>query len=240
MNPAPRILLSCEHATHAVPRALAAKFRTPALRTALRSHQGWDPGAAEVARGLARRLRAPLQEGATTRLLADLNRSSHHPKVLGPWARTLPLRERRALLARWHAPWRRRFAQRLRAALVGGRRVLHLSIHSFTPVLDGARREMHVGLLYDPSRKAERALAIRLRRELRERAPQLVVALNRPYHGRADGHVTALRRLHSPARYAGIEIETRNDLLRTADAQAAFAQLYAEAVRAALSPRARA
>jgi predicted N-formylglutamate amidohydrolase len=237
---APRILLSCEHASHAVPREFAATFRTAPLRAALRSHRGWDPGAAGVARELARQLRAPLHEGRNTRLLVDLNRSPHHPRALGAWARTLPAAARRALLTRWHAPWRRAFARRVRAAAAGGRAVLHVSVHSFTPVLDGARRAMHVGLLYDPSRPAERALALALRRELRTRRPDLVVALNRPYQGRADGHVTALRRVHAPTRYRGIEIETRHDLLRGVAAQRAFGRLYAEALRAALTPRARA
>jgi len=240
MKPAARILLSCEHASNAVPREAAALFRARSMRAALRTHRGWDPGAVGVARTLARLLHAPLQEGRATRLLVDLNRSSHHPKVLGDSVRTLPLSDRRALLARWHAPWRRQFALRLRAAGAGGRPVLHLSIHSFTPVLNGARRSMHVGLLYDPARKPERALAIAMRRELRAHRPGLVVALNRPYHGRADGHIPALRRHHAPARYTGIEIETRNDLIRSAAAQREFARLYATALRAALSSLARA
>lgn len=240
MDAAPRILLSCEHASCAVPREFAAAFRSAPQRAALRSHRGWDPGAAGVAREMARRLRAPLHEGRATRLLVDLNRSPHHPRVLGAWARVLPAAARRALLARWHAPWRRAFAGRVRATTAGGGTVLHVSVHSFTPVLDGARRAMHVGLLYDPSRPAERALALALRRELRARRPALVVALNRPYHGRADGHVTALRRAHAPARYCGLEIETRNDLLQGIAAQRAFGRLYAEALRAVLTPRARA
>lgn len=237
MKTAPRILLSCEHASRAVPRAMLQHFRSPSLRGALTSHRGWDLGAAGVARALARELHAPLHEGSHTRLLADLNRSAHHPRVLGPWARELRGVERRTVLSRWHAPWRRAFAARLNAALAGGRSALHLSIHSFTPILNGERRTMHVGLLYDPSRSGERALAVALRRELHRLRPDLQVALNRPYHGCADGHVTALRRAHGPRNYLGMELETRNDLLRTATAQREFGLLYAAAVRGALSPR---
>ncbi len=237
MKTAPRILLSCEHASRAVPRAMLQHFRSPSLRGALTSHRGWDLGAAGVARALARELHAPLHEGSHTRLLADLNRSAHHPRVLGPWAQALGSVERRTVLARWHAPWRRAFAARLNTALAGGRPALHLSIHSFTPILNGARRPMHVGLLYDPSRTGERALALALRRELQRLRPDLLVALNRPYHGRSDGHVTALRRTHGPKNYLGLEFETRNDLLRTPAAQREFGRLYAAAVRAALSAR---
>lgn len=235
-----RILLSCEHATHAVPRAERARFATPTLRRALATHRGWDPGAAGVARELARRLRAPLAEGRATRLLVDLNRSAHHPRALGPWARSLPAAERRAVLAKWHAPWRRAFARRVSAAARGGRTVLHCSLHSFTPVLGGERRSMHVGLLYDPSRPGERAHALALRKALRAARPDLVVALNRPYHGRADGHAPALRRVHPASRYIGLEIETRSDLIRTPAQQREFGRLYAAAWRAVLSARDRA
>lgn len=231
----PRILLSCEHASNSVPAAERARFAAPALRRALATHRGWDPGAADVARGMARLLHAPLSAGRHTRLLADLNRSAHHPRALGPWARGIPAAERRALLARWHAPWRRSFAARVRAALAGGRPVVHLSVHSFTPVLHGARRSMHVGLLYDPARPGERALALALRRALRASRPGLVVALNRPYHGRADGHIPALRRRHPPHRYVGLELETRQDLLRSPADRLGFARLYAAALRSALS-----
>jgi hypothetical protein len=37
--------------------------------------------------------------------------------------------------------------------------------------------------------------------------PQLVVRLNYPYRGSADGLTTHLRRLHPNSDYAGIEIE---------------------------------
>ncbi len=228
----PAVLLTCEHAAHAVPPSLRRRFR--GVGGVLRSHRGWDPGAAAIARELAAELKAPLLRGRWSRLVADLNRSPDHPRVFSSFTRALPAAERARLLARWHAPYR------ARAAVLAGRAAgrglaLHLSIHSFTPVLRGERRPMHVALLYDPRRPGERALALALRRALRRLRPGLKCALNRPYSGRADGLTTALRRRFSPRAYLGMEIETRQDLLRSPARARAWARLYAAALRAALA-----
>ena len=45
----------------------------------------------------------------------------------------------------------------LRAAVAARKQVLHVAVHSFTPVLHGERRNADVGLLYDPARPRERA-----------------------------------------------------------------------------------
>ena len=90
----------------------------------------------------------------------------------------------------------------------GARRaVLHLSVHSFTPVRRGQRRDMHVAFLFDPARPLEAELARRWRRALARLEPRLRIAFNRPYRGTDDGHTTALRRRYPPSRYAGLELE---------------------------------
>lgn len=226
------VVCTCEHATPAVPPELRAPLRGAAR--ALASHRGWDPGAAPLARALAAELRAPLLLGRASRLVVDLNRTPPNPRLWSEWSRALHPAERARLLREIHAPWRAELERRVRAGLRGAGRVLHLSIHSFTPVLRGRRRAMHVGLLYDPRRAPERALALRLRRALRAARPELRVSLNRPYSGRADGSTSDLRRRWPAARYLGLEIETRNDLLTAPGAARDFARLYAAALRAAL------
>jgi predicted N-formylglutamate amidohydrolase len=74
-------------------------------------------------------------------------------------------------------------------------------------VLDGKVRQADVGLLYDPRRERERALAARWKAAILERRPGLGVRFNYPYAGRADGLTTALRRRFPDERYAGIELE---------------------------------
>ena len=74
-----QVVVSVEHASPRVPAGLdglglSARF--------LASHHGWDPGAAEVGRDLARGIGAPLHLGRWSRLVADLNRSARHPRVI--------------------------------------------------------------------------------------------------------------------------------------------------------------
>ena len=85
--------------------------------------------------------------------------------------------------------------------------MLHLSVHSFTPAIDGRVRNADVGLLYDPARTAERRVCQQLQRALQSAHPELRVRRNYPYRGTADGFTTYLRRLFPDKQYAGIEIE---------------------------------
>ncbi|MEQ9322166.1 MAG: N-formylglutamate amidohydrolase [Polyangiaceae bacterium] len=211
----PTLLLTCEHASRAVPRRYRALFADH--EPLLASHRGWDPGALRLAQRLARLLDAELFAGEATRLLVDLNRSRHHPRLLSEITRPLPRAERDRLLADHYDPFRNRFAARLDEAIARGP-ALHLSVHSFTPVLDGRARNVDLGLLYDPARPTELALCRAWARALAESLP-LRVRRNAPYRGAADGHVTALRRRHPGAMYRGVEIEVSQALFPT-DAEA--------------------
>lgn len=202
-------LVTCEHAVNAVPPDQAALFTDSAL---LSSHRGWDPGALDAAEAWAAALNAPLFAASVTRLLCDANRAPTNPAVWSAVTRALPAAEKRTILARWHAPHRDAVGARAAALLEDGNRVLHLAAHSFTPVLNGQVRNMDLGLLYDPSRPAEKALAEAWRRELRHACPGLRIRLNAPYRGASDGLPTALRKRLGP-RYMGFEVEFNQALL---------------------------
>jgi predicted N-formylglutamate amidohydrolase len=199
------IVVTCEHGGHDVPSEHRALFRGHA--DILRSHRGWDPGTLHLARELAERLDAPLVASTTTRLLIDLNRSPHNARAFSTVTRGLPRAERAALLERFHRPHWEAARAAVARGLLGGRRVLHLGVHSFTPVLDGVVRTPDLALLYDPAREPECALAVAWTRSLARALPGYAVRRNDPYRGSTDGLTTALRRSHVAARYVGIEIE---------------------------------
>jgi predicted N-formylglutamate amidohydrolase len=205
------LVVTCEHASSAVPARYAEAFR--AWSAALAGHRGHDAGSLQLAQYLARRLRAPLFAGRYSRLLVDLNRSAHNRAVLSPPARALPAAERERIMTEHYQPFRRAVRETIARKIEDGRRVLHLSVHSFTPVLAGRRREADVGLLYDPSRRFERALSLALQRSLRKLSPGLRVRRNYPYRGVTDGHTTALRKVFPVSRYAGIEIEVNQAIV---------------------------
>jgi predicted N-formylglutamate amidohydrolase len=180
----------------------------------LRSHRGWDPGAAGVARLLAKRLGAPLFLGDVTRLVVDLNRSVHNPAVFGPLARGLSAEERAALLERHHGPHWARIVSAIQQGLEEEGRVLHIAVHSFAPVVRGKRRTLDLGLLYDPRRAIERDLAADWRARLLRRDASFRIRRNHPYRGRDDGLPTSLRKRFDPEAYCGIELEMGQALLR--------------------------
>jgi predicted N-formylglutamate amidohydrolase len=97
--------------------------------------------------------------------------------------------------------------QRVAEATAARRRVIHISAHSFVPVLNGYTRNADIGLLYDPGRPTERALCARWRQSLGARASRLRVRRNYPYRGYADGLTTHLRRRYGRRGYVGVEIE---------------------------------
>lgn len=204
------IVLSCEHASPRVPAALASRFRASATR--LTTHEGFDSGALDVARYLGRRFHVPVIATAVTRLVVDANRSPRHPSVFGREVRDLPIAARLELLAKYHTPHRMAVSDRIRAALRRRHHVVHLAVHSFTPVLDGVTRTAEIGLLYDPARPRERRLCRDWQAALRTRLPNLRVRRNYPYRGTADGLPTTLRREFADPMYVGIELEVNQQL----------------------------
>lgn len=221
-----RVLVTCEHGGNRVPRRDRALFAHAGR--VLASHRGFDPGALDVARRLARAWRAPLVFATTTRLLVDLNRSPHNPAVFSAHTRGLPRARREALLAEHHRPhWQR--VRAVFAATRGG--VLHLAVHSFTPVLCGVRREFGIGILYDPKRRGERSLALAWQRRLARALPGVGVRRNAPYRGDADGLTTALRREFPARQYLGIELELNQRLIASAAQRRALTAALAALLR---------
>lgn len=207
------LVLSCEHGGNRVPARYAALFAGQAALLA--GHRGWDIGALDAARRIRRALAAPLVAATVSRLVVDLNRSPRHPRRFSEITRKLPAAEQARIDARYYRPYRDVVEARVAAWAAEGRRVVHVSVHSFAAELDGRARRCDVGLLYDPARPRERNLCAAWRQALVEAAPALVVRRNYPYRGVSDGLVTALRGRFADAHYAGVELEFNQGLVGT-------------------------
>jgi predicted N-formylglutamate amidohydrolase len=228
------LIVSSEHAGHEIPEELG---RLGLGEDVLASHVAWDPGAKEVASCLASLTGAPLFQGRYSRLVADLNRSPGTSQVVPEIAFGVRVpgnvglggqgRSRRE--ERYQRPyWRsveNAVAERMPRSEEGPR-VLHLSIHSFTPELDGKKRSLDLGVLLDPDRPLEAYVGDRLLSSLREQG--FDARENEPYDGRADGLVTAFRRMFDGRAYAGVEIEVSHRLLNDLDrvGRALFESLF--------------
>jgi predicted N-formylglutamate amidohydrolase len=204
--PSASCLVTCEHAGREVPERWRPLFAGD--DELLASHRGWDPGSRELGEALARRLGCALIVASITRLLVELNRSPGHPELFSERTRGLSAAERTALLEEHYFPYRHAVEAAVAERAAGaGPPCLHLSAHSFTPLWEGRRREVGVGLLFDPARPRETAFCRRLRDLLERRRSDLAVRFNEPYLGVDDGLTTHLRGRFPDARYLGIELE---------------------------------
>ena len=199
------VVITCEHGGNRIPSPYRSLFA--GQETLLASHRGFDAGALELARDLADALAAPLVASTVCRLLVDLNRSVGNPVIHSEVIRHLPAEQRAAILARFYQPYRSEAESVVRQAIAARGRVLHLSSHSFTPVLDGRQRRADVGLLYDPRRPGEVARCAHWKAALAHLAPHLQVRRNYPYAGKGDGLTAWFRRRLPAEAYVGIELE---------------------------------
>lgn len=226
------IIVTCEHAKNHIPRPYQSLFQG-FEKAALSTHLGYDPGALSYARGLAKKLDAALFVADASRMLVDLNRSVGHPHLFSPAVRRTAPRLRQEILDRYYLPYRSRIETHIAAAINSGGRVIHLSAHSFTPVLNGIPRDADIGLLYDPARNAEKTLAVRWQHVLQEDAGNRRVRRNYPYAGKSDGFTSALRQHYNLDRYLGIEIEVnQKHVLNGAHHWSAFRRWLIEATHA--------
>ena len=204
-------LVTCEHGGNRIPAPYRTLFRRHA--DLLETHRGYDPGALTMARDLASALKAPLVTSTVSRLLIDLNRSIGHPQLYSAVTRSLPSPTRAQIVQRHYLPYRAEVEKIVTRAGARGRRVIHISSHSFTPILDGDVRHAEVGLLYDPRRSGEVKLSAGWKAALEILAPSLRVRRNYPYAGKGDGLTSYLRRQFSSCAYVGIELEVNQKIV---------------------------
>jgi len=228
-------LVTCEHGGNRIPTRYRGLFHGQAAL--LGTHRGYDAGALVMARQLARALHAPLVTSTVSRLLVDLNRSIGHPKIFSAASRAAPVAVRAKIVEQHYLPYREEVERLVRRSVSRGRRVIHISSHSFTPELDGKVRRADVGLLYDPARSGEADLCTRWKALLAALAPALRVRRNYPYAGRGDGLTRHLRLRFSDSAYVGIELEVNQRIVFNGGQRwTALRRVLVDSLRAAQGP----
>jgi predicted N-formylglutamate amidohydrolase len=220
------LLLICDHAGRGIPRRLGSMGLGAAD---LERHIAWDIGAAGLARRLADRLGSSLLMQAYSRLVADCNRAPDEPGVapqvsdgtLIPANQGLSAEELAWRIGAIHAPYHAAISASLDRR--ASNRPVLVSIHSFTPVMNGFARPWRVGVLHShDSPASDRAL-----RALR-RIDGLVVGDNEPYA--MDGIDYTIPR-HAKGRGLDyLELEVRQDLIAETEGQDRWAELLAPVI----------
>lgn len=208
-----KLILTCEHATNLLPSQYQAHFESEQHR--LETHEGFDLGAFEVYKSL-QDLADYSSHYPWSRLLIEVNRSLHHPRLFSSISKHLDPTEKNRLIVDFYESYRHQIQQKIEDSIKAGEQVLHVSVHSFTPVLNGSIREAELGILYDPRRKAEKDWAEGFKKELKSHFGQFKIRMNYPYLGKSDGFTTSLRKKF-PKHYMGIELEINQKLLQNID-----------------------
>lgn len=199
-----KIVYTCEHFGCRIPDEFQDTFKE--LKPILESHLGWDPGADIIFNEFVKNPNSFNLFVDTSRLLVELNRSLDNPDLFSEYTNKFSTEIKNQILREYYFPFRKAVFNRIEELVKQDFVVLHLSIHTFTPILEGVKREADVGILFDPGRKFELMFADIWRKELTVNS-ELIVKHNYPYLGISDGHTTDLRKKFPIRNYIGIELE---------------------------------
>lgn len=224
------VLLICEHASNHIPPHYADLGLD---KEELTRHIAYDPGALEVAKGLALRLNAPLVYANISRLVIDLNRNPNDFDAMPemgevtpiPGNIALPQSEREARAAAYYVP----FHAAVEQARANHRNLKAIiSMHSFTPVYKGNSRPWHVGIIHGENQTLAQAMLDDLLAE-----DGIVGALNVPYSPSDRVYHTLARHTSGTALQSAM-IELRNDLINRPNGQEIWAERLARSIKSAL------
>ena len=228
------VLLICDHASNRLPVGLNG---LGVGKSIFEQHVGWDIGAAELTRGLARRLDAPAVLSGYSRLVIDCNRPLGNPASIPPVSggHAIPGNQNvdaKAAIARAEAcfwPYHQAIEQAIEEYLVRGVVPAVISIHSFTPYLDGVGRRWQVGILWDQDSRLPHPVMAKLSED-----PDIVVGDNEPYS--ANNPPAYSIPVHALARgLPHILLEIRQDLIDSAGGVIAWIERIARALETPLN-----
>ncbi len=226
----PGVLLVCEHASNHIPEAFDGLGLSPADRI---SHAAWDPGALPVAQFMAQHLRAPLVAGTVSRLIYDCNRPpsaadampERSERIQVPGNRNLSASERQNRIKAYYLP----FQAAVRTAIQTLGDPIIVTIHSFTPIYNGQKRTLDIGILHDSDSRLADAML-----QSASAPTGLKVERNQPY-GPSDGVTHTLKEHAITPGHLNVMLEIRNDLIETTNQQTDMAAILSKWIAQAVS-----
>lgn len=223
------LVMSCEHASNAVPTEYQALFKdNPSI---LETHRAYDPGALEIADGIAQQFPCDYVKASVTRLLIDSNRSLKHPACFSEFTQTLPEHEKQRLTHLFYLPFRKQVKRFIQEKIKQGNQVLHLSIHTFPPEFKGITRNAAISLLYDSARHAEKEVARIWHEILLTKTPSYRIRMNYPYPGSSNSLTSTLRKAFSQKNYLGFEVESNQALATAPNARAELIEALSDSLK---------
>lgn len=205
------ILLVCDHASCRFPQALGDMGLDPFAR---RCHLAIDIGAGKLTENLAKSLGVTAVIAQYSRLIVDCNRQLMDPSafleygdgILVPGNRNLTQADKDARANAIYWPYHDAIDEQIKRLRAVGPSPAFISIHSFTPVLNGVSRAVQIGVLWDQDPRTAEIFVEEFR------AAGFLTGDNEPYSGKApqdftiDHHAEEIGLAH-------VGIEIRQDLI---------------------------
>lgn len=221
------ILLVCEHASNFIPEKYNGLGLSPDEQM---SHIAWDPGALAVAKNMQEQLNTSLVACEYSRLLYDCNRSPDQKDAIReesdgiviPGNKHLSAFEKNQRIQRFYTP----FKEKVASAACDN--TVIVTIHSFTPVFSGEKRDVEIGILHDTDTRLADALL-----SVAKNTTMYDIRRNEPYNA-SDG-VTHTLKVHAVDKgRLNVMFEIRNDLIRDIKSQKTVADMLCNLLQQAL------
>lgn len=199
-------------------------------------HIAWDIGTARLGEHLARALDAVFVRQVYSRLVIDCNRDPDAKDAIPEVSdgtvitgnRALATEDRALRVASIHVPYQNAIAAEIARRARAGQPTLLVSLHSFTPSMDGKPRPWQIGILHDG---AKDMMALALLAWLREQ-DRWIVGDNEPYVMDATDHTVPRHAFAAGIGY--VEIEVSQDQLTADGAPEAWSDIIARGLQASL------
>jgi len=223
-----RVLVLCDHASNRVPDDI--NNGTLGISDAdMARHIAYDIGARGTALALSKALNAPMLASCFSRLVIDPNRGEDDPTILMKiydhtiveGNRYADAAEKRRRIKAYHRPYHKAIDSALASITDQGHQPIILSIHSYTPQLNGRpKRPWHIGILWDKDGRIAEPLIEKLSEN-----PEICVGNNEPYSGELRGDTMYYHATRNG--YAHVLVELRHDLIDTKEGQEKWAAILA-------------
>lgn len=231
------LLLIGDHSGRAIPRRLAGLGLPPA---ALDRHIACDIGIASLGAALSQALDATFLAQRYSRLVIDCNRDPVRANsiceasdgVAVPGNRGLDAAARARRTAEVFEPYHQAIGAELEGRLARGERPRLVSLHSFTPVMDGRPRPWRCGVLHLGGSPFSLEMLSRLRAALGD----ALVGDNQPYRMDAADYTVPRHAIARGLDY--LELEVRQDTIADPAGVAETARLLTPLLADAAKPAA--
>ena len=205
------LVISCAHGSHHAPKKYLSLFNHN--EHILQTPRAYDLGAQYLAQHLHKQLDCDLIEAKVTRLLIDCNHSLEHARCFSKYSNRLSNEKKGQLIDRYYQPYHNDLQNIIADHITNGYQVLHLSIFTFKPILNGLFLKTAISLLYDGRRHAEKEVTRILHGLLEKETPSYKIRHNFPFLGNHDYVSNTLRKKFAEQEYLGIKLGINQALL---------------------------